>query len=411
MRLRSIPPVYILVLAAVLRIAWAVAVPVVPVSDGHAYDIFARNLAVGENYGWEPGSPSAVWPVGTSYVYSLVYRVFGYQYVPIVILNVLLGVGIVALTMRLGEQWFGRRVACLAGLILAVWPTHIEFTTILASELLFTFVLLLSIAAWTSTQAPLWRRSLATGIALAAASYLRPVALLLPLVLGLSDVTKGRSSGRTLVGVLGMVFTMVVLIAPWSIRNTRLFGGTVLISTNFGGNLWMGNNPTTTGEYQPPPTLENMNEAEADRTLRKMAVAYIVEHPVEFLWRSLGKLGKLHIRETIGVAWNSEGLKQNYSSGAVFGLKLCGQAYWLLILSLGLAGVAVLWIREGLWSMSTHLVVMIWAYFAAIHAVIVIQDRYHFAFTPMIALLAAVFLTRQWWARPQDVGTEPPVPA
>src|SRR5262245_55196913 len=37
----------VLALALVVRMAWTVVVPVMPVSDGQAYDTFARNLAAG----------------------------------------------------------------------------------------------------------------------------------------------------------------------------------------------------------------------------------------------------------------------------------------------------------------------------------------------------------------------------
>ena len=48
--------------------------------------------------------------------------------------------------------------------------------------------------------------------------------------------------------------------------------------------------------------------------------------------------------------------------------------------------------REGLWAALTHPALAVWAYFTAVHAVIVIQDRYHLPATPMIASFAAVAL-------------------
>ena len=46
----------IILLALLLRVAWAAMVPVVPISDGHAYDIFARNLAAGVGFGFLPAT-------------------------------------------------------------------------------------------------------------------------------------------------------------------------------------------------------------------------------------------------------------------------------------------------------------------------------------------------------------------
>ena len=88
----------IVCVAICVRAIWAMAVPVVPVSDSVAYDTFASNLANGDGYGWRPESPTAYWPVGTSAMYALLYAMFGHVYWPIVFFNIVLGVGIVALS-------------------------------------------------------------------------------------------------------------------------------------------------------------------------------------------------------------------------------------------------------------------------------------------------------------------------
>src|SRR5262245_10801092 len=140
-----------LLLAAALRIAWALIVPIAPVSDCHSYDVCAQNLAEFNTFGYEPDKPWAFWPVGTSFAYSLVYRVFDpmkFGYAPVAIFNVLLGTGMVALAMAAAHRWFGRVPALFAGLILAVWPTQVFFTTIIASETLFTALCLAGILAW-----------------------------------------------------------------------------------------------------------------------------------------------------------------------------------------------------------------------------------------------------------------------
>lgn len=52
----------IIVVALALRVTWAVLVPVVPLSDGRAYDLLARTLAEHGVYGWSADRPSAYWP-------------------------------------------------------------------------------------------------------------------------------------------------------------------------------------------------------------------------------------------------------------------------------------------------------------------------------------------------------------
>ena len=93
-------------------------------------------------------NPSAYWPVGTSAIYSVFYFLWGHTFTPIVIFNIVLSTGVVALTMWLGNAFFDHTIGIVAGAVMAVWPSQIGFVTILASELLFTFFVLLGFAVW-----------------------------------------------------------------------------------------------------------------------------------------------------------------------------------------------------------------------------------------------------------------------
>src|SRR5919199_2860491 len=214
------PYLWIMLITLLLRVLWAVAVPVIPLSDSNAYDTFAQNLANGQGYGWNSQSPTAYWPVGTSFIYSLFYRVFGHTYLPIVIFNLVLAVVITGLAMHLAETWFNRRVALLTGLLLTLWPSQIQFTTVLASELPFTALVLVAVVVWLNKRTNLWLRSMFAGVALAAASYVRPTALLIPILLLLFRWISTREILKTLKATLVMFAVMALLIAPWSIRNT-----------------------------------------------------------------------------------------------------------------------------------------------------------------------------------------------
>src|SRR6476659_3860680 len=125
----------VLLLAIALRLAWSTLIPVVPVSDGDAYDILARMIAEHGVYGWAPDQPSAYWPVGTSAIYGALYFLFGHNYTSIVVINIALSSAIVGLTIWLGRIFFNDTIALTAGGLMAIWPTQIAFVTILSSEL------------------------------------------------------------------------------------------------------------------------------------------------------------------------------------------------------------------------------------------------------------------------------------
>jgi len=392
------PYVMILGFAAVLRAIWAVVVPVIPVSDSVAYDTFARNLAAGLAYGWDGHTPSAYWPVGAPFMYSLVYRLLDpnmWGYAPAVALNLAIGVAVVGLSMMLAHRWFGRSVALACGIILAAWPMHVQFTTILASESIFTALCLAGILAWPATGRRVVLMAVGTGLLFAAATYVRPTALLIPIVLAAASVIKDR---KVLEGALRLATVLLVMglcLAPWAYRNAVQIGTPALVATNGGPNLWMGNNPSTDGFYQAlPPQPVGMSEAQFHNWLGDKAVGYIREKPVAFIGRSAIKAVRLYERETIGVVWNEPGIRAALPVVAVAGLKIESQGYWVLTLAASVAGFVILIRTQGWWKVAWHPVLIIPAYFTAVHAVIVVQDRYHFPMTPMIAMFAAIAVVR-----------------
>jgi 4-amino-4-deoxy-L-arabinose transferase-like glycosyltransferase len=383
---------YILLGALALRVLWAIAVPVMPLSDSIAYDTFAINLARCRNYGWTCQEPTAYWPVGTSFVYAVLYSIFGHRFWPIIVLNIGLALLTIGLTMRLASSWFNVRVGILAGLLLALWPSQIQFTTVLASEPLFTALILLALVLWNRKSLNTRLQSVKVGAVLAAAAYVRPTALLMPILfLSWQHLDKNWLAIRQrLIAVLLMLIVIALLIAPWSMRNTYAFGKFTGLSTNGGANLWMGNNPNSVGEYMPlPPIVSSMNEAERDQFLKQQATAHIRENPWLFAKRTAIRVLQVHSRESIGIAWNERGLISRYGRSILLPLKVVNQIYWLLMLGLGLGGLGLLIYRQGWLILLTHPAPALWLYFTAIHAVIVAQDRYHFPSVPMIAVLAA----------------------
>jgi hypothetical protein len=227
----------------------------------------------------------------------------------------------------------------------------------------------------------------------AAACYVRPTALLIPAILcGLEVVRGPRGRLLSTIGKCVIVYlAMLALIAPWSIRNTRVFGSFVHVATNGGANFWMGNNPSGSGGYQElPPELPNMNEAARDKYLGGIAKAYVVQYPGRFVVRTVEKLFQLNSHETIGVHWNEEGIVDRLGTRAIPLLKVVNDGYWFLALFLGLFGIFVLARQLGTWNALTHPNFALWAYFTLAHAVIVVQDRYHMPSVPFIAIFAAL---------------------
>lgn len=380
----------ILAIALVLRVAWALAVEVVPVSDSHAYDTFARNLIEHGVHGWTQDAPSAFWPVGTAAILSAVYWVFGESYAAVVVLNILVSLAVIGMVHALALTWFDRRVAVIAAAVLAVWPSLVMYVTVIASELFFMALVLAGMLAW-ERGARSRLSLLGAGLAWAGACYVRPLALLLPVALLMGELLRDRTSWRARsLGAAAVLLVMVAALSPWTYRNKVVFGRPVLVSTNFGPTLWMGNNPETTGAYQEPPDWSlSLSEAQRDVELRRAALAHIAEAPARFVVRTVVKLAQLHTRETIAIAWNEVGIEQAFGRRSFGPLKALATGYWYLALLAAIAGLLLLGKRRGLAASLGHPASVGWFYFVGTHAVIIVSDRYHFPAIPFIAILAA----------------------
>ena len=381
----------VLIGALVLRATWGALVPVVPMSDGHAYDILARTLVEHGVYGWSATRPSAYWPPGTSAVYAALYSLFGQSYKPIVILNVILSTGLVGLTMWLGCNFLDKTTGILAGFIMAMWPGEVFYVTILSSELPFTFFVLAGCAIWFDPRLPNSVRAVACGLAFAAATYFRPIGLLLPIVLWLSALPKWQKLRQELpVAVLAMV-VIVVAVAPWSIRNTKVFGHFVPIATADGVNLWIGNNANSNGYYMPlPASVDGLGEYEQDKSLEAEARRYIFDNPGTFILRGFKKAALLHVNETIAVVWNTDGIALRFGESVIFPLKVIARGFWTGILLLALGGIVILVRKQGVLQTLANPAVLIWIYFTAVYSVFFADERFHLPSHPFISMLAAV---------------------
>lgn len=398
MRALRLPPVWvILVLALALRVVWVMVVPIERVSDSLAYDTFARNIIEHGVYGWTPEEPGAYWAVGAAGIYAGAYTLFGVNDFAVIFVNLLSSLLAVWCVAVLGQRWFDETVGRLAALLLAIWPLLIQYTSILASELHFIALFLLGMVIWEHARFKTLRGLVLialAGLVFGLATYVRPIALLVPAALAIAALLQSPKQGLVL-SARAVLVTIVIfaVISPWSARNERIFGEPVFVSTNFWPNFWMGNNPETTGEYQPlPPAAEQAGEIERAAITKELAVAYLKEDPLGFVGRTLLKAFSLHNRETIGVVWNEKALNALLGDTGVKVLKLLSTGFWYAALLAAAAGIVVLCRRDGWWVALLSAPVWIWLYFTAIHAIIVTGDRYHIPAIPLVALLAAAGL-------------------
>jgi 4-amino-4-deoxy-L-arabinose transferase-like glycosyltransferase len=383
-------PLVIMSVALLARLAWALLVPVDPVSDGVVYDAFARSIVSGHGYAFPDGTLTEYWPVGTSAVYGLLYTLFGIRLWVVALFQALIGALVVGLTWRLANDAFGRTVAATAAWLTAVWPVLIEFTTVLASELLFITLLLTALNVWISRGLRFPVRLALWGACIAAAAYVRPTALPLLLLFPLLQWLFDRDGRVLLTGGLVAGLIAALLLAPWSYRSLVRFDRFALVAANGGVNLWMGNNPDSSGGYMQLPARLFPNEVDRDHYYGNEALRFIRSHPLAYLRLCVRRTVTTFDRETIGVVWNEHSLSAGAGTAAVRGLKQLSSAYWWLLLALGALGVAGALRDRPLKRFWPQLATL--AYFTAFPILTVAMDRYHLPVDPILAIFAAYAL-------------------
>lgn len=302
-RLREYPRalLYVLALGLILRTLFISLHQRPLISDEREYSQLAYNLHELGTYTYD-GTPTAYRPVGYPVFVSIVYFIIGHHPIAVKFLQGLLDI-LVALMIYHLLAGCSAQVRLLGAAFWAFYPPAILFTNFLMSESVFTLflsgsVLLLQKA---TLGKPKW--SLALGLLFGTLILMKPSFLLVALVL-MAFFPMLRTPVRSLVFVgLGML----VVVSPWLIRNYRT-SGTVMLSSNGGINLLIGNNPNTTGAYAiafPPEAIAGArDEFEVNRLASNYAANYIIDHPGAFLMNGVKKIAHLFESEGGLLVWS-----------------------------------------------------------------------------------------------------------
>ncbi|HXK34359.1 MAG TPA: glycosyltransferase family 39 protein [Dehalococcoidia bacterium] len=286
-------------LAMAPRVAWVLYNDREPqgLNDPSLYSILSDIMADGGGYTRPTGEPFAYYPVGFPATFAGLKKagdIFGWERgaLSIKMMNGVLSAFTVVLTYGLARRLLDRRVALVAGAIMAVFPSQVYYTGTVLSEPLFTFLLMAAMlvlfwSPWSRDGISYWRLG-AVGLILSAATMTRGITLMLPLVLLAVWLLYIRDKKRALLQAAVLWAGIAVLIVPWSIRNSVQFGTLVGPSTNLGDDLCIGNFLGANGAFTlEGPCFEGYEgmgpdevEIERNRDGVRIAVRDVLQHPV-----------------------------------------------------------------------------------------------------------------------------------
>jgi len=219
------------------------------------YDAYAVNVLSGHGYTRfdDRAADSDLPPL---YVLTLVviYRTLGRSATAVALAQIPLDLASIALVYAIGRRAFPSRGAlpALVGAACTAFYPYMLFQDLSANDTaLFTMLLLAGVygayraAGDAGATAGPWARlrwPLFIGIAYGLAALTKTLVVLMLPLLGLWWWRRvGLRRALWIGGVAALA--LLAVITPWVIRNSRLHGQLVLISTNDGSNLHQGNNP------------------------------------------------------------------------------------------------------------------------------------------------------------------------
>jgi len=392
--------------------------------DANGYDEWARRLAAGDWLGTEVFYQAPLYP----YFLGLIYSIFGHDLVAVRIGQAVIGSASCVLLALAGTRFFSTPVGTIAGFALALYAPAIFFDGLLQKSVLDMFFVCLGLwlvslrldppaasgarhllrASALSSQG-VW---LALGVAMGGLALTRENALVFIVVIlawaiyspdveaGLESRLSGlktRLCGR----VVWFLAGMAVVLLPVAARNYAVGGGFYLTTSQFGSNLYIGNNPTADGTYasirsgRGAPEFERLDATEVaeeavGRSLTPSEVSgywtgrvvdYITSQPVDWLQLSARKV-LLLLNATEMLDTESQESYAEWSWPLAIGGWI---GHFGVLVPLAVAGVFVTWPqRRRLWLL--HLMAV--AYAASVVAFFVFA-RYRYPLVPFLLLFAA----------------------
>ena len=222
-------------------------------SRGIELGTLAQSLVAGRGlsspFGGSTG-PTALLAPGYPAVIALVFRIFGSFTFPaaiaVMVMQVLFSVMTVVLIMHIAQRCFDSRTADLAGVFWAVslpllWMPTIFWETCL-STLLLVGMIALALRCEQKPSRSLW---VLMGGYCGLAALVNP-ALLMALLALLGWAAWQTRKTLRYSPLLGLLVLLLVF-APWPIRNARALGAFIPLRSTVGLELWMGNRAGATG--------------------------------------------------------------------------------------------------------------------------------------------------------------------
>ncbi|NHZ73091.1 MAG: hypothetical protein GWP16_01310 [Nitrospirae bacterium] len=383
--------------------------PVDLTGDEVRYVRAATQLHQGEGYGVD-GVRDARWPPAQSFFLSLFLRDDSsstqdpspkdlrslHQ------AQLVLGALLALATMVLGRELFDVRTGFLAGLIAAFYPTFLGYSHYFWSE---TLLLVLITAAFSlairaaRSNSPI--EAILAGLLFGAAGLTREIAIVLAVGtaiwwwVSVPESDRRRARARALL----MLICTAVVILPWTVRNHRLLGRFVPVSTVFWMGMREGN--TVQGKDWLRPDWQELSgfrrqlasfdeEMEGVDFAKAEAVQLIRQEQPTWIFKKLARNSSLLFSPDSFVLKKIS--RGSYGEPALWVVRLVLVAVLLSYLGISIGGLFGIASSRG--RARRLLPILVFGIIATVHILAQASSRYRLPLMPLLMVYAAAWVSR-----------------
>lgn len=402
----------LIILTFIPRYLWINVVNVRPMADFDTYHIFATAISQGRFTGNEYIS---LFPHYIAYpaFLSIFYHLFGSRTIIVYLLNIFFSCGITVLIYLIGCKLIDRRSGIIAAVIWAFWPSQIFYSVLVATEITFTFLILLCIYFF--LRATSVKRTFTKSISLfavlgimsAISNSIRPIALILLAAIAIYYIYISEPFLFNKRVLLSKTIVLLTLLTSYIVTSSVILQIISLAIDRdvpkypFGFNLYVGSNYLSSGTWNAEDSnylfglveQKRFTSQEIHNILFKRGIERIKSRTLlENLTLVINKHGVMWAADHDSIEYAKAGIEKEKPPVQAFYkyekiLILLSNFYYYLILVFCMVG-AIKCIKYNECGLNI-LPILFVSGMVIVHMMVEVAGRYHFPAISLFALLGS----------------------
>jgi len=212
--------------------------PNFPIGDGAIYNKIAKEITDNHTF---PIIEGQIHKPGYPFLLASVYFLFGeHNYTALFIIQFLMLLGTSLIILKIGKKHFKFTYfqATLPAILILIWPYFILYATLLLTEVLYTFLLMVSFYFFLETLKKINKKNIfSLSFFLALTTLVRPIPMLLPfwlipIIFLVVYFKKNYSIKKFLINSVLISIIFFMLLSPWIIYASKKTGKFTPIASN-----------------------------------------------------------------------------------------------------------------------------------------------------------------------------------